>query len=837
MKAVIMAGGFGTRLRPLTSNFPKPMVPVANKPMMEHIVSLLKKHGITDIMCALFYQPEVITTYFGDGSAFGVSMQYRRAEADYGTAGSVRNVKDFLDSRFIVISGDVLTDFDLSAALKFHKAQGAHATLLLTHHPNPLQFGVVMTNDEGRITRFLEKPSWGEVFSDTINTGIYILEPDVLELIPEKQEFDFSKNLFPLMLEQKMGLYGYVASGYWKDIGSLHEYQEVHFDILRGLVEVTIEGTRRDRTIIGEGTSFEDGSCSLSGANIIGKRCRIAKGAIISNSVIGDNCEIREGAIITNSIVWNDVIVGTRAELSQAVIGTRCAVGDEAIVAENVFVSDSVYIGKNSKLLANIKIWPEKTIEDGSIVTRSMVWEDRWQRELFVTDSRITGLSNVEMNPEFGAKLGAAFGALVGAGATVVTGRDSDNVSRMLNRAIISGLISAGVNCIDMRATSIPIMRHELRSGKEAGGIHVRKSPFDRNYTDIIFFDSLGRDLPVNKSKSLERLFFGEDFARAHFDNVGSISFPERTNESYIERFLAALDVETIRRAKLKLVIDYANGVASTIFPYILGNLDVQVVALNAYLDSRKLTRSKEEFQECMKQLSYVITSLKYDVGCMLDVGAEKIFVVDERGKIISSERMAPLFLKYMALSNPDLKKVGAPITASSEFDIIAQEYNLEVLKTRDSHLSLMEAAADKDRRFLASNRGGFIFNEFLFASDGMYSVAKLLECMARIRKRIGELDDETPRLYMVKKRIPCPWHFKGQVMRKLMKETENIDRLLIDGIKLYFSPKNQYTTVSLLPDRSRPFFYIIAESANQTIAEQISTEYEQKIKKWTERQ
>lgn len=837
MKAVIMAGGFGTRLRPLTSNFPKPMVPVANKPMMEHIVALLRSHGITDIMCALFYQPEVITTYFGDGSAFGVKMQYRRAEADYGTAGSVRNVKDFLDSRFLVISGDVLTDFNLSAALKFHEKKQAQATLLLTHHTNPLQFGVVMTDDEGKITRFLEKPSWGEVFSDTINTGIYILEPELLDLIPEKQEFDFSKNLFPLMLEQHMELYGYVAEGYWKDIGSLHEYQEAHLDILRGEVKVPLTGTKQKHAIIGESTIIDTDSKNISGFNIIGKGCRIARGVLLSNAVIGDNCEIREGAVLRNSVVWNDVIIGTRAELSQAVVGTKCAVGDEAVIAENVFVSDSCYIGNRSKLLANIKIWPEKTIEDGSIVTRSMVWEDRWLRELFVTDSRVTGLSNVEMSPEFGAKLGAAFGALVGAGATVVTGRDSDNVSRMLNRAIISGLISAGVNCIDMRATSIPIMRHELRSGKEAGGIHVRKSPFDRNYTDIIFFDAQGRDLPASKSKSVERLFFGEDFARAHFDNVGSISFPERTNETYIERFLAALDIDVIRQAKLKLVIDYANGVASTIFPYILGNLNVQVVALNAYLDNRKLTRTKEEFRESLKQLSYVITSLKYDLGCMLDVGAEKIFVVDERGRIITSDRMPALFLKYMALSNPELKKAGVPITASSEVDIIAQTYGIELLKTRDSHLALMEAAAEKERKFLASNRGGFIFNEFLFASDGMYSVAKLLECMARTKKSIGELDDETPRLFLVKKKIPCPWHFKGQVMRKLMKETDSYERVLLDGIKLFYPPKEKYTTVTLFPDRSRPFFHILAESAQEEVAQKLSDEYELKIKKWTERQ
>ncbi|MCI0706720.1 MAG: nucleotidyltransferase family protein, partial [Ignavibacteriae bacterium] len=191
MKAVIMAGGFGTRLRPLTCNIPKPMVPMANKPMMEHIVALLKKHGITEHIATLYYQPEIISNYFGDGSDFGVKLQYRKAEADFGTAGSVRNAKDFLDQKFLVISGDVLTDFDLTAAIKFHESKKALATIVLTRVANPLQFGVVIARDDGKITRFLEKPSWGEVFSDTINTGIYIFEPEVLDFIPKGEEFDF----------------------------------------------------------------------------------------------------------------------------------------------------------------------------------------------------------------------------------------------------------------------------------------------------------------------------------------------------------------------------------------------------------------------------------------------------------------------------------------------------------------------------------------------------------------------------------------------------------------------------------------------------------------------
>ncbi len=833
MKAVIMAGGFGTRLRPLTSNIPKPMVPMVNKPMMEHIVELLKAHGIKDIVSALFYQPNVITTYFGDGSAWDINMHYRKAEADYGTAGCVRFSKEFLDERFIVISGDVLTDFDLTAALRFHEQKKAKATLLLTRVSNPLQYGVVLTREDGKITRFLEKPSWGEVFSDTINTGIYILEPDVLELIPEKQEFDFSKNLFPLLLERDLGLYGYIAEGYWKDIGSLNEYQDAHSDVLRGEVLLKIDGEKHDNLLIGKGSTVEADPRHLTGNIVIGKNCHIHKGAVISNSVIGDGCELLPGAVVRNSIIWSWTTIGTRTELSHDVIGTNCFIGDDTTILENVFISDSCTIGKDSKLFSNIKLWPEKKVEEGSIVTRSLVWEDKWLRELFTTDSRVSGISNVEITPEFSAKLGAAFGAFVGAGATVIASRDSDNVSRMINRAIITGLMSAGVHCADLRASSIPIIRHELGSGQNRGGIHVRKSPFDKNLTDIIFFDAQGKDLPSSKSKSIERLFFGEDYARAHFDKVGTLSFPERTTERYTAHFLKTLDTQAIRAAGLKLVIDYSNGVALSVFPNILGDINVQVVALNAYLDNRKLTRTKQEFDDSLHQLSYVVTSLKYDLGIMLDVGAEKIYAVDEHGCIIDGDRLLTLMVKFAALANKDLKKIAVPVTASGEIDIIAKEFGLEVLRTRNSHLALMEAAIDKELRFVGGTRGGFIFNEFLSASDGMYSIAKLIEFMAKTGKKLGDLDHETIRLRLEKRKVQCPWHIKGRVMRKLMEDSENISRELVEGVKLSPAHLGTNTTVLINPDHSKPVFHIIAESANAETAQKLVQEYEEKVKHW----
>jgi mannose-1-phosphate guanylyltransferase/phosphomannomutase len=403
----------------------------------------------------------------------------------------------------------------------------------------------------------------------------------------------------------------------------------------------------------------------------------------------------------------------------------------------------------------------------------------------------------------------------------------------MINRAMMAGLMSAGVNCNDMRATSIPIVRHRLRSGKERGGIHVRRSPYDRNHTDIIFFDAGGKDLQTSKTKSVERLFFGEDFPRAQYRQVGSIHFPERATEGYIERFLDSLKTDTIRGSGLKLVIDYSHGIASTIFPNILGDLNLDVIALNAYLDSDRLTRSAEQHEAALRQLAYVVTSLRYDVGVMLDPGAQRISVVDEEGAHIDSDRILTLMTKLMCLAHPVVSTVAVPITATGEIDLLAREHGFSVIRTRDSHLALMDAASSRDPHFIGGTRGGFIFKEFLIASDGMYSAAKLLELMATTGMKIGQLDRQTPRLRFVKRDIPCPWHIKGQVMRLAMKQTESMKRQLIEGIKIF--PKNGETTTTVLlnPDRARPVFHIYAESDSIDIAEALAGEYEERVREW----
>jgi mannose-1-phosphate guanylyltransferase / phosphomannomutase len=259
MKAVVMAGGEGTRLRPLTSNQPKPMVPIVGKPCMEHILDLLRTHAFDDVIVTLAFMPQAIRGYFGDGEAFGLPIRYSVEEAPAGTAGSVKLAEEALDETFLVISGDALCDIDLGALVRFHKEKGALATIGLKSVPNPLEFGIVVTDGEGRIERFLEKPSWGQVFTDTINTGIYVLEPEVLRHVPVETPYDFSKELFPLLLEMGKPLYGFVCEGYWQDIGNLDQYRQANFDALDERLRLEVPGIRlRGNIWVGEGVGLDD---------------------------------------------------------------------------------------------------------------------------------------------------------------------------------------------------------------------------------------------------------------------------------------------------------------------------------------------------------------------------------------------------------------------------------------------------------------------------------------------------------------------------------------------------------------------------------------------------
>ena len=374
MKAVIMAGGEGTRLRPVTCGIPKPMVPVLNKPVMEYTIELLKKHNITDIAATLAYFPAVITDYFGDGGEFGVSLRYYIEHTPLGTGGSVKNAEDFYDDTFIIVSGDALTDIDLEKALEFHKYRKSKATLILKKVPVPLEYGVVIIDEDGKITSFMEKPSWGEVFSDTINTGIYILEPEVLDYYKKGDNFDFSKDLFPKLLRDNVPMYGYITKDYWNDIGDLRVYKEVNFDILTGKVKTAIGYRQRGEGIwIGDGCEISD-SCNLIAPVLIGDNCRIKGRTVIEASILGNDTEVQEATSIKKSIIWKNSNIGKNVQCRGGVICSGAAVKSGVHIFENTVIGSNTTLETGAIIKPDIKIWPEKVVEEDAVVTQNLVW-------------------------------------------------------------------------------------------------------------------------------------------------------------------------------------------------------------------------------------------------------------------------------------------------------------------------------------------------------------------------------------------------------------------------------------------------------------------------------
>lgn len=828
MKAVVMAGGFGTRLRPLTEKLPKPMAPVANRPMMEHVVRLLAAEGIDDLDVLLHFFPEKISSYFGDGSPWGVRMHYVNAEADYGTAGAVKNDAERLSGTFLVISADIITDFDLSKAIDFHKERKAALTIVLTRVPNPLQYGIVITEDDGRIVRFLEKPTWGEVFSDTINTGIYIIEPEVLDLVPAKKNWDFSKNLFPAMLSRGDRLLGYIAEGYWKDVGNLDEYLNVHLDLLAGKVRTGFDGEKaRDRSVwIGEGTKV-DYTAELSNV-LLGKKCFVGSGVTMSNVVVGEGCVIEDGAVLQSSVLWERVSVGKGARILENIVGSDARVERGAFLAERAVVSDHCVIGTEAVVKANVKVWPHKVVEDGAVLSSSLIWGEKWARSLFGAYG-IVGLANIEISPEFAAKVGAAYAATFGRKVVLSTSRDSHKASRLINRAIMTGMLSVGVDVHDYGVTPLPVVRYLSRSHRdERGGVHTRKSPFNPSFVDLKFFDDSGLDLSMGLEKSIENLFFREDFVRADIEETGVITFPVGGFDLYVDGFARSVDAKAIQERRYNIVLDYSYGSAAVIFPRILGQLGVETVALNAILDPARITRTQEEFDRGMGHLAAIARSLSADFGVMLDTGGEKVFLVDEKGDVLP-DATALQVVCLLACRQARTGRVGVPVTASRNIEKIAGRFGMDVVRTRTLPRSLMETAARDAVAFAGDGAGGFVFPRFQPAFDGMYAIVKIMEMLAAEGRGLSEILREIPPTVLLHRKIPCAWENKGALMRMLTEHAKGKPGQFIDGVKVFEGED----WALVYPSQDEAYFHLVVESEDARTAERIAAGYADRFAEW----
>ncbi|MCS6886203.1 MAG: NDP-sugar synthase [Acidobacteriota bacterium] len=329
MQALILAGGPGTRLRPLTLDIPKPIVPIANRPFLWYQLEILKQVGVTDVTLSLSYKPEQIVTIFGDGAGTGLSIRYTIEEKPLGTAGAFKFAEDRITSTAIVFNGDVLTNIDLSPVVEFHKLYRAVATLVLVPVDNPSAYGLVETDAEARVLRFIEKPSPEQVTCNTVNAGIYILEPGVLKYIPEAEYYMFEHELFPLLLAESMPVYGYVFDGYWIDIGTNRRYLQANLDVINGLVPPF---GSRDGCLVDENAVVQAGAQVLN--SVIGRGCVIGKDALIKNSVLQEGVEVGNAAVIEDSVLATATVVGEASRVRRCVLGRASRISEHSIVGE-----------------------------------------------------------------------------------------------------------------------------------------------------------------------------------------------------------------------------------------------------------------------------------------------------------------------------------------------------------------------------------------------------------------------------------------------------------------------------------------------------------------------
>jgi len=828
MKAVVMAGGEGSRLRPLTIHRPKPLVQVGNRPIMAHVLELLRRHGIREVVATLHYMADEIQTAFGDGSSDGMDIRYCVEDSPLGTAGSVKQAENLIgDGTFVILSGDSLTDCDLEAAIQFHRKKGSLVTIVLCRVPNPLEYGVVITDDEGRVQRFLEKPSWSEVFSDTVNTGIYIVEPEVLAAMEAGKNYDWSRDIFPRLLREGRPMFGYVMEGYWADVGSLTQFKEAQVRLLAGDVLLSPAGVEGPQGVWIGPDCWIDPQAVIEPPVCIGEGSKIRAGAQIGPyTTVGAHAFVEEGAIVDRSVVGESAYLGPKVEIHGAIVGSRVTIKRESSVHEDAVIGDRCLIDVGCTIRPRVKLWPDKVIERGSTLTMSLIYGSKWRGTLF-RELGVAGLSNIEITPEFATRLGSAFGTCLPPHSKVVTSRDSSRSSRMIKRAVIAALLGVGCDVLDLRGAPVPVARHFIRASGAIGAIHVRKLPGNSRVTLIEMLDSDGAYLTKEGERKIENVFFREDFRRTDPDDLGEIEFASRAAEEYQSDFfreLARLVNQGEPRPKpLRLVCDFGYSALAGILPPMLERLGVEYVSLNPFNNAKLAPRSPADVERHLENVRQIARSLSYDLGVLFTNEGERLTCVDDRGRVLSGHQLAGVLGTLLARSKSD---ATAALTVTMPERLVKHlgEAGLAIERSKVDPPSLMRMAKEHQVTWASDDAGGFIFPRLHIGFDAAFALAALLSWLNRTGESVGELVDALPAFTVLHDTVACGWEAKGGVMRRLAEAHEGAD--LTDGIKI----SNGDDWVLALPDAMEPLFHVYAEGGSSIEADLFLTQFRREV-------
>lgn len=804
MKAIIMAGGQGTRLRPLTCNCPKPLIPMLGKPTIQYSIELLRNYGITDIGITLQYLSDEIIGYFGDGRTFNVNLRYFIESEPLGTAGSLKNAEDFLDETFIVLSGDAVTDINLKKAIKFHDKSSSIVTIILKEVKYPLDYGVVVTDENQKVVAFQEKPNWNEVLSDKVNTGIYIMDPEVLKFCPKNKRFDISKNLFPVLLRNNLSLSGFLTDSYWADMGKIEEYIKCSNDILDQNINVDLNVNEvKKGCFIGFNTTISK-NAKIVPPVYIGSNCRIYSGAEIGPySIIGDNTTVFRNSSIYKSIIFNDVNIGENSIINCALLGRGAQLESGVIVEENSIIGDRATLKARSIIESNVRIWPGKVIEENSLIKHHIINSNNSKVGLFYKNSIRGKIGNL-VTVEFMAKLGNALGSELRVGDKVAISCNEHSASQMLKYSLFSGLISSGVEVYDLNAVIMPILRESVIFFQFNLAIFIS---IENEEVVIELLDKNGINVEKNFQRKIDNRIYYEEFRRVSSKDYKKVINVSDSGENYINNILNNFKKNNKKLKNFKVLLISDNEQVQNIFMNISKELGVICKHISKNNDKDSILS--------------IIRKGKYNLAIITNFGGEKITLYNEKGEVLEDSQIDAL-KAFIILKFYNLKTMVIPINSSPVVEDIAKESNCKIVKSKKSYSYVLEQYCNDEE---CKNKDD-IKEVFMVNIDNIRFVLSLIYYLASREISLSMLLSMFNNYYCYREEIDCPFYLKGKVMRELIGESKTMLIDLIEGIKMNY--EKGYVLVT--QDSDEPYCSVLAYGSDKNQLKEIKDNVVNKI-------
>lgn len=816
MKAVIMAGGDGRRLRPLTCTKPKPLIPLLNRPILDYTMDLLAKHNINEAVFTLHYLGDMIKKHIGSGRAWGISASYSEPGRKLGTAGSVRaalggishgSTSDGESScgqiaqkgageSVLVLSGDGITDIDLSAVIRAHEQSDAAATIVLKRVAEPTEYGVALLDENGTIKGFLEKPERSEVFSDYANTGIYILNSDALELIPKDTDFDFSRDLFPEMLRRGMKIRGHVTDAYWCDIGDIAQYRQAQQDMLNGKCAFSTIAKDCGGVLI-EPNANISGRAKLIPPCYIGSGARIADGVCIEPySVVGSASSIEEGASVKRSVLFERSHIRFDSELRGAVVCEDAKIDERVSLFEGSAIGAGTHVGAGVTVLPNVCIWPHKQIENGSSCKDNIVWGSTARRVEF-DGCIVHGYADEQMTPEAALRVGAAFASRFALPAKAAVCASGEPISVVLKYAVLAGIASQGVDAEAVNAASMSAFSYTVRKTGCAGGIYVNNN--GRN-AELVLFDENGIELSPDAMRSVRAGFlFGEQKPTLDAE-LGIIGNLNGLEEAYEQRLLCGIRRELMLNNKRTLRIGA---------PEQSGRVISRVLLRLGWNVERSCAENglSPVFDE-----NTIAVQIDNDGKISLSISGDIILGNSEVQTVIA--RSLAVNCGGGAFGLPE-KEGGAELLVVPVS--LPEPYRDEIKKQGVQLIYSKESLAEQRRLSFARNA----YYPALYEPEA--AVVKLCEMFVS-----GELKDYAealPKVYTSEKSIRTAWKDIGRMLRMLAEGEKNGE--LVDGLRL----KRDTGWVCVRPaGTADASFRIVAGSRDSEYAKELCDIYVEKL-------